>query len=299
MKAKKLEGVVAMLVTPLNKSEEIDFGALRAEIDWAVAQGVSGIVVTPSIGEFAVMTNEERWKCFEVCKEQASQYPHLFTIAMTAATHTREVIRHSNIAKELGYDAAQLIPPYYWLPDEEEVYRHYQLAAETGLPLVIYHNPALSKFYMRREFIGRLVGIPGVVGIKEVKTDRHVELEPLFQEVAGRAKVFTTFRAFSTGLVLGSSGGFINVFGVPACVRMWELWQKGERDRVEKIQCLLNEVFPRGGEDNKKHIGTTKMVSSVVTGIDMGPPRAPYLSPDRRYRENLEKTLPLLNRLLR
>ncbi|MBI2981761.1 MAG: dihydrodipicolinate synthase family protein, partial [Deltaproteobacteria bacterium] len=262
-------------------------------------QRVQGIVVTPSIGEFAVMTNEERWKCFEVCKEQASKHPGLYAVAMTAATNTREVVRHCKVAKELGYDAMQLIPPYYWLPDEDEVYRHYQLAAETGLPVIIYHNPALSKFYMRREFVAKLATIPGVIAMKEVRTDRHVELEDLFRLLKGKIKLFTTFRAFTTGLLLGSSGGFINVFAVPACVKMWELWQEGERDRVEEIQITLNDLFPRGGEDNKKHIGTTKMVSSVVTGIEMGAPRSPYLLPEKRYRESLEKTLPELNRLLR
>ncbi|MBI4374352.1 MAG: dihydrodipicolinate synthase family protein [Deltaproteobacteria bacterium] len=299
MTQKKLEGIIAMLVTPMTKSEEIDYGALRAEIDWCAAQKTQGIVVTPSIGEFAVMTNEERWKCFEVCREQASKHPGLYTVAMTAATNSREVVRHCKVAKELGYDAMQLIPPYYWLPDEDEVYRHYQLAAETGLPVIIYHNPALSKFYMRREFVAKLATIPGVIAMKEVRTDRHVELEDLFRLLKGKIKLFTTFRAFTTGLLLGSSGGFINVFAVPACVKMWELWQEGERDRVEEIQITLNDLFPRGGEDNKKHIGTTKMVSSVVTGIEMGAPRSPYLLPEKRYRESLEKTLPELNRLLR
>lgn len=298
MKDKKLEGVIAMLVTPFGRNEDIDFGALRAEVDWCAEQGATGIVVTPSIGEFACLSKEERWRCFEECFDQALKHPHLVTLAMIAATHTREVLEHARVAKEIGYDAAQLIPPYYWLPDEEEVYRHYQAAAETGLPIVVYHNPALSKFYMRREFIGRLAEIPGVIAVKEVKTDRHVDLEPLFHAVAGRIRIFTTFRVFTTGLALGSSGGFINVFALPACVQMWRLFQDGDRKRIEQIQSVLNEVFPRGGEDNKKHIGTTKLVSSVVTGIPMGPPRAPYLAPDNAYAEALKRNLPRLQSLL-
>jgi dihydrodipicolinate synthase/N-acetylneuraminate lyase len=120
------------------------------------------------------------------------------------------------------------------------------------------------------------------------------DLEPLAKEVVGQVKLFTTFRAFTTGLTLGGSGGFINVFALPYCAKMWELWQKGERDRCEQIQTLMNEVFPRGGEDNKKHIGTTKMAASVVTGVDMGAPRSPYQLPPTRFEQEIKKALPAL-----
>ncbi len=288
-----------MLVTPFDKKEDIDYGAMRAEIDWCQAQGVNGVVATPSIGEFACMSNEERWKCFEVVSDQASKHKGMIKLATIAATHTREVIQHAKVAKELGYFGAQLIAPYYWLPDEDEVYRHFASAAEVGLPIVVYHNPALSKFHMRREFIAKLATISGVIGVKEVLTDRHVDLEPLYKLLDGKTKVFQTFRAFTTALILGAAGGFINVFAVPACVKMWNLYKSGDRVKMEQIQNMLNEVFPRGGESNKKHIGTTKMVSSVVTGINLGSPRAPYMLPDSKFEAQLRERLPMLQALLK
>ncbi len=299
---KLARGIYAMLVTPFNQAEEVDHEALRAEIDWCAEQGVDGVVATPSIGEFACLSNSERWKCFEVVSEQVSKHSGMQKIGTIAGPCSREVVEHARVCKELGYAAAQLIPPYYWVPDEDEVYRHYQIAAETGLPIVVYHNPALSKFFMQREFVGRLADIPGIVGMKEVKTDRQRELEPLFNTIAGRIPIFTTFRVFTTGLILGSSGGFINAFAVPACMKMWRLFNEGgervDRQRLEAIQNMVNEVFPRGGEDNKRHIGTTKMATSAVSGINMGPPRAPYLLPEERFVAQLQENLPKLNELI-
>ncbi|MCB0311286.1 MAG: dihydrodipicolinate synthase family protein [Bdellovibrionales bacterium] len=293
-----LRGIYAMLVTPFDSREEIDYGALRAEVDWCADQGAQGVVATPSIGEFACLTNEERWKCFEVVSQQCDKHPGLQKIATVAGTHTREVSQHCKVALELGYHAAQLIPPYYWVPDEDEVYRHFQLAAETGLPIVVYHNPRLSKFHMSREFIGRLCEIPGLIALKEVLTDRHVQLEPLYQIVDNRLSIFHTFRVFTTGLTLGSAGGFINVFALPATIKMWQLFnEKREPQRMELIQNKINEVFMRGGEDNKRHIGTTKMCSSLVTGIDMGTPRSPYLLPPDSALERLKQKLPELQAL--
>ena len=298
MTADKMRGIFAMLITPFNSNEDVDYEALRAEVDWCVEQGVDGVVATPSIGEFACLTNEERWKCFEVVSDQAKKHPGLQIVATIADTHTREIVQHAKVAKELGYMSAQLVPPYYWVPEEEEVYRHYSLAAETGLPIVAYHNPKLSKFYMTREFIARLADIPGVIAIKEVKTDRHTELEPLYKLVKGKIDIFHTYRVFSTGLIMGSSGGFINAFAVPHCVKMWKMFnEEGYSDKIEEIQNMVNEVFPRGGEDNKRHIGTTKMAASVVSGINFGAPRAPYLLPEARIEEALKQTLPELNAL--
>ncbi|MBI4458658.1 MAG: dihydrodipicolinate synthase family protein [Acidobacteria bacterium] len=295
------DGVYAMLVTPFDKNEQIDFGALAAEVRWCIQQGAAGIVVTPSIGEFACLTNEERWKCFEACFQTAREHaPAGFrTVAMTGATCTREMVQHAEVARKIGYDAAQLIAPYYWVPDEEEVFDYYRAAVATGLPVVVYHNPRLSKFKMSRAFLGRLARLEGVVAIKEVETDRHVELEPLFRQVEGTGvKIFTTFRAFLDGYLLGSAGGFINVFALPGCLKLWEVLRSGDYRRGSALQTMINEAFPRGGEDNKKHIGTTKMSASVVTGINMGAPRSPYRLPSPEFEERLRAFLPTLQEML-
>jgi len=52
-------------------------------------------------------------------------------------------------------------------------------------------------------------------------------------------------------------------------------------------------VFPRGGEAALGALGMTKVTASVVTGIDMGPARPPYLAPDDAQ-ERIEKRLPEL-----
>ncbi len=298
-----VDGVYAMLVTPMHANGNINLEALRSEVWWAIQQGAVGIVVTPSIGEFACLDDEERYKCFRVCADEASkwfiagcqqQHQRIITIAMTADTCTKKILRHTNVAMDFGYDAAQLIPPYYWIPDDEEVFNHYASAAARGLPLVVYHNPMLSKVKMSIPLLKRIADIPGVVAMKEVETDRQVRLEPLLPALKEKIKVFTTYRAFTTGLLLGASGCFANIQSLPFCVKMYDLWQGGERDHAEAIQNLLNEVLPRGGESNKRHIGTNKLAASLVTGIDMGSPRAPYGLPSKEVGEKITSMLPQL-----
>jgi len=307
-----INGVYAMLVTPMHSAslvgnmnfdgvnvglhtrQLVNFEALRAEVRWAIEQGAVGIVVTPSIGEFACLDDSERWECFRVCADEAAKYDGIITIAMTADTCTHKIAQHTERAIQYGYDAAQLIPPYYWIPDDEEVFEHYSSAAEMGLPLVVYHNPMLSKVNMSIPLLERIAKIPGVVAMKEVETDRQRRLEPLFASMKDKLDVFLTYRAFTTGLLLGSCGGFANIQSLPFCVKMYDLWQKGERDHAEAIQNLLNEVLPRGGESNRRHIGTNKLAATLVTGIDMGSPRAPYGLPTWGVREDILEKLPEL-----
>jgi len=266
-------------------------------VDWCVQQGANGVVATPSIGEFLHLSEAERVRAFEVTLDQARKHKDSITVAMTSGATTLEALKFAKIAGEMGYDSQQLIPPYYWRCGEEEVYLHYKMVAEAGhLPVVVYHNPALSKFTMSPKFFGRLCGISGIVGIKEVLTDLQ-HLEALYDEVRGRVKILQTFRAFLTGLLLGAAGGFINVFAVPASVKLQQVFRAGDIAKAVEIQRRLNRCFPRGGEETLGHLGTTKVTASVVTGIDMGPARPPYMAPDDAA-ERLRKRLPELQELL-
>src|SRR5260370_15831915 len=86
----------------------------------------------------------------------------------------------------MGLGGQQVIPPYYWGGGELEVERHYRMVAEGGdLAVVIYHNPALSKFTIAPKFAGRLAAIPNIVALKEVLTDLQ-HLEALYDEIVGR-----------------------------------------------------------------------------------------------------------------
>src|SRR5258705_337540 len=60
------------------------------------------------------------------------------------------------------------------------------MVAESGdLPVVIYHNPALSKFNISPKFAGKLATIQGVVALKEVLTDlQHLDGRDLGKQLS-------------------------------------------------------------------------------------------------------------------
>lgn len=277
---KLVHGILAMLVTPFTAHYRLNEDALKREVRWALDHGAEGVVAAPSIGEFLHLSESERVRVFEIVLEEARKRPRVSAVAMTSGATTLEALHYAKIAGKMGFDAQQVIPPYYWRCGEAEVERHYRMVAEAGdLPVVVYHNPALSKFTIAPRFAGRLAAISGVVAFKEVLTDLQ-HLEALYDEVGGRADIYGTFRALLAGLMLGAAGGFINIFAVPAAVALQKAFRAGDIARAEEIQRRLNRCFPRGGEETLGHLGTTKVTASVVTGIDMGPARPPYMAPE-------------------
>jgi dihydrodipicolinate synthase/N-acetylneuraminate lyase len=286
-----------MLVTPFTADYSLNEDALRKEVRWALDSGAQGIVATPSIGEFLHLAESERLRAWEITLDEARRCPAVCTVAMTSGATTLETLGYARHAARMGFDAQQVIPPYYWRCGELEVERHYRMIAESAeLPVVIYHNPALSKFTISPKFAGRLAAIGNIVAIKEVITDLQ-HLEALYDELAGRIRVYNTFRALLAGLMLGAAGGFINIFAVPAAVALLKAFNSGDIARAEEIQRRLNRCFPRGGEETLGHLGTTKVTATVVTGIEMGPARPPYMAPENAA-ELIRSRLPRLNELL-
>ena len=286
-----------MLVTPFTSDYKLAEAPLREEVRWALDHGADGIVATPSIGEFLHLSEAERVRAWEITLEETRRRPGVCAVATTSGATTLETLHYAKIAARMGYDAQQVIPPYYWRCGELEVERHYRMVAEAGdLPVVIYHNPALSKFTITPRFAGKLAAIPNVVAMKEVLTDLQ-HLEALYDEIAGRIDIYNTFRALLAGLMLGAAGGFINIFAVPAAAALMKSFGQGELMRAQEIQRRLNRCFPRGGEETLGHLGTTKVTATVATGIEMGPARPPYMAPDNAA-DLIKSRLPKLMEIL-
>jgi 4-hydroxy-tetrahydrodipicolinate synthase len=289
-----LKDVIGLVVTPMNRtSYAVDEGALRAEIDWCFAHGATGVVATGSIGEFLHLEDDERRRVLEIVVDQARKHPGASASAMTSGATTLQALKWTRLAAELGYDSAVVIAPYYWKVGDREAFEHFRSVAEAELiPITVYHNPALSKFHMSPTFFRQVAELHNVVAVKEVETELQ-HLEAVADALAGRALYLQTFRAYLTGRLLGSNGGQINVFAVPACVAIDQAWRAGDIRLAEEIQRRLNRVFPRGGEAALGALGMTKVTASVVTGIEMGPARPPYLAPDDAE-ERITKRLPEL-----
>lgn len=287
-------GTYTILPLPFSQNFEIKEDVLVQAIDWAVSVGAKGVVATGSVGEFSHLTEAERKRVMEVSIAQIRKNPGTKAVAMTAAAGTLETITWTKLAKDMGYDYALIVPPYYWKVGDDEVFRHYQMISEaTDIPLIVYNNPITSKFKISVPFAKRLAALPTVVGMKEMSHDMAY-LMSMYETVGGEISMMQTFRVYLMGLMLGAAGGSITSFGLPACVKINELYAKGDLAGAVKIQQALNKLF-KGSTEGSGVLGRIKTACSLVAGLDFGPPRPPYITPEGKELDILKANLDHLN----
>ena len=162
----QLKGILPALVTPFDDKGDTDFKTFEKLLEFQLAKGVHGFVPMGSTGEYYAMSTEERNDVLKFVKETVGDRGLL--IAGTNAGSTREVIKHTETAKKLGYEAVLLPPPFYSLPTQDELLAHYQAVLDAvDVEIVLYNFPLRAGVEVGFEVMDALADNPRVIGIKE------------------------------------------------------------------------------------------------------------------------------------
>ncbi|MEM3673077.1 MAG: 4-hydroxy-tetrahydrodipicolinate synthase [Candidatus Bathyarchaeia archaeon] len=116
-------GCYTALITPMLKSQEVDFEGLKALVDFQASQGVSGILAVGTTGESATLTWSEH--DFVIKKVYEFSPKELLTIAGTGSNCLRESMESTKHAYDIGIRAVLLVDPYYNGPSSLEIRREY------------------------------------------------------------------------------------------------------------------------------------------------------------------------------
>lgn len=159
-------GAIVALVTPFKGNSDVDFDAYGRLIDWQLEQGIDGIVPCGCTGEAATLTHDEQEEVIKFAVERvAGRVP---VIAGTGSNSTREALRLTRFAREVGADGALLITPYYNKPTPAGQIAHYRSIAEAvDIPIVLYNVPGRTGTNMLPETVAELSKVPNIVAIKE------------------------------------------------------------------------------------------------------------------------------------
>ncbi|MDV2888612.1 dihydrodipicolinate synthase family protein, partial [Alkalihalophilus pseudofirmus] len=68
----KIRGAFPVLITPMTKEQEIDWGGVKNNVNYFVNQGVAGVVINGSTGEFVSLTKEEKFQMVEVVMNEVN-----------------------------------------------------------------------------------------------------------------------------------------------------------------------------------------------------------------------------------
>jgi 4-hydroxy-tetrahydrodipicolinate synthase len=163
------KGAIVAIVTPF-KNGEVDEEALRELIEFQIESGTDGIVPCGTTGESATLSHEEHDRVVEIAVDAVNK--RVPVIAGTGSNSTKEAIRLTRHAYEVGADGALMVTPYYNRPTQEGLYQHYKaVAEEVPIAVIPYNVPSRTGSNLLPETDARLAKISNIVGIKEASGD--------------------------------------------------------------------------------------------------------------------------------
>lgn len=291
----KIRGAFTVLITPMTEAQEIDWAGLKNNVNFFINQGVAGIVINGSTGEFVSLSKEERFQMVEVVmKEVNGRIP---VIVGTAAETTKETIEYTKQAQAHGADCALIINPYYGKPKENETYFHFkQISDAVDIPIMLYNNPFTSGVNMSTELmleIGR--DCEKVKFIKE-SSGEIGKARDLARNANGAFEVFCGSEELVMESYFVGATGWISVAGnvVPKLVTdMFNYFQNGE---IDKAWAINDQILPLC----KFLEGSGKYVQAIKRSMDLlgqagGPARHPRLGLTPEEDQNLKDILSDLN----
>ncbi|SDY61653.1 4-hydroxy-tetrahydrodipicolinate synthase [Bacillus sp. 166amftsu] len=269
------KGAYPVIITPMNQNEEINWEGLKQNIEHFIQEGVAGLVVNGSTGEFVSLTKEERFKVVETAVEQINGRIPL--LVGTAAETTKEAIEYTQQAERAGASGALLINSYYAHPKEEEIYEHFKAVAESvQFPIMIYNNPFTSGVDISTETILR-VGrdVENVTHVKESSGDIR-KVRDITRKGKGDIETFCGADDLVLESFLVGATGWISVAGNAVPKLVTELFDAVQNKELERAWELYDKILPLCSfiEESGKYVQIIKRVMDLK-GQTGGPSRKP------------------------
>lgn len=158
-------GYLPAMTTPFDRSGALDEEALGRLVEWLVGQGMHGLVLAGTSGEWFSLSLEEKERLFRTtAKHAAGRVP---LIAGCTAFTPREVLETAHVAHRAGMDGILVTPPPYVVPSEAEIVAFYAaISAGSPLPICVYNWPPGTNVDLPLPVLGQLARLEKVVAIK-------------------------------------------------------------------------------------------------------------------------------------
>lgn len=240
----QLHGVLPIVQTPFLDSGDIDFAALRGEVDWAFAQGIDGLG-TGMVSELLKLTATERRELSLQLVEFASGRGPVFM--GVGAESTRQALEHAIAAETAGCDAVMATPPITSHVSETGLVGYFRALAEgVKIPLIVQDASG---------YVGRSIPLqvyvellerygPDKILFKPEASPIGPNLSALRDATQGRARIFEG----SGGIFLidsfrrGIAGTMPAVEMVDGVVALWKALARGDLALADRISTPIAAI---------------------------------------------------------
>ena len=253
MKKTVFEGAATALVTPFNSDATVDYGALKALVEWQIEKGINGLVACGTTGEASTLTDDEHRKVISyVVKVANGRVP---VIAGTGSNDTEYALDLTRHACDEGADAVLVVTPYYNKATQPGLVKMFEMIADKSkAPVILYNVPSRTGVNIEPLTYKALCDHENIVAIKEANGNISKIVETMAY-VNGKLDLYSGNDDQIVPLLSLGGKGVISVLSniLPAeTVEMCKKFQAGEVKGAAQIQydmhfiidALFSEVNP-------------------------------------------------------
>ena len=297
------KGYLPAIITPFDDDLQLDLTALGTHLEWLVGEGMHGLVVAGTTGEWTSLTPVERRRLYEAVGAQLrGKLPLIAGCTSFTAAGTIELAGH---AAASGFDGILVTPPPYVRPNAEEIVGFYQAVSDgSPLPICVYNWPPGTGIDMPLDVLRRLADIENVVAIKQSTGNLASFVNTVFA-LADQVRVFgysmdehglTMLQAHDGDGTMGA-GGVLGRDHPDFYNKLWAGDIEGARicganDRVLMEKWYTIDLVGRFGSGP-----AILKAGFAARGVPAGRVRPPLRDVDAAGRESIAETLRALGKI--
>ncbi|MDR2975847.1 MAG: 4-hydroxy-tetrahydrodipicolinate synthase [Streptococcaceae bacterium] len=286
----KIKGIITAMVTPLNE-DGINEQATRKLVEHLIGQGIHGLFILGTNGEFFSLTDDEKITLTKIVVDQTKGRVPIF--AGAGGISTKGVIDLIHRFEAIGgIDAVSVITPYLLKFTDEELISHYQtIAQNTALPIILYNIPANTGINIDEKVFSQLVETPSIIAIKD--SSGNLENFEKYLKINQRedfSLLMGSDSKIARAVQMGADGAVASTSNVLAKtdVAIYELAVAGKMDEAYQLQETIDDFR------NICKIGTVPSGLKAclrTIGFEVGQPKLPILDVSAETKEKIRQVL--------
>ena len=277
MPEQTIRGVIVPILTPLNSDETVDTQSLRRLANYLIDNGVHGIWISGTTGEFASLSDQQRLISIETLVDEVAG--RIKVIGNVSGPSTELSLKMAIDVQEMALDGIAVTPPYYYPHSQDELLDHYRYISDrSGLPLWVYNIPQTVKTAVAPATVATLASEGAVVGVKDSSGAGELlaELNVLCEQgnISLLRFLGTVYRVTTAG-ALGVQGVIpaIANLAAKASAQGWEAGERGDAETVRSCNAQLViagkvALLAKGGGPNAAAFSGMKSALKLMGILD-------------------------------
>jgi len=305
MNFQQYNGLFVPTITPFTSDEKVDEQSFRNLINFLISQGIHGLWITGTSGEFSSMQDSERLQCLEIAiNETKKRIPIIFN---ASATSTNLAIDLAKNVKSLDIDGIALTPPYYFDSTQNELLNHYRKIHEvcSNIPLWVYNIPQTVKTVVSPATVIQLAKDGIVHGIKDSSGDGEY-FSQIVTSCQSKNIQFNKFLGTAHRIGIASkigADGIIPGIGNAIPKIIANAWEASISNNLEQLNSAIKKIsifssftkFAIGKGQTQSNLGMIKatlLIKGIISNDSLSSPLE-ALTDDEKA--NLKKALNEIN----